>query len=449
MTATGFAARNLACMVVLFAVLTRVAAIFVGHSSLMEDPDAYARIAVTWAKTGVIGYEAEVGPPNPTAYRPPLYPWLLSWLVRGDELVLPAVGALHIIMGLATVYLTARVGQMLGLGNAAWLAAIAVAIDPLLIRASQQIMTETVAALMSMLTLWLFAHVARWSMTDHSHAKARIRWRGTTLALALGCALGLAILGRPTAAPWAILILVSLPLFKSIYIRRWHVVAVASSAILVVLMPWTVRNWRQFDKPIWSTTHGGYTLLLANNPSLYQHFLAAGPSRSWDPTDFHAHWAARAIGDPASLQFWTGPVNENVPASQFSEVEDDRLAYRAALSTISREPAMFLSSCFYRVIWLWQLFPYQEQISVSAYCVGLWYLLAFSIAIFGCAVVARNWKSTCHDPRIATWWIAIGLLVTLTMVHAIFWSNMRMRASAMPVVYLLAAVYLGQRKAPC
>ena len=449
MTATGFATRHLACIVILFALLTRAAAMIVGQASLSEDPDAYARIAVTWAKTGVFGYEAEVGPPHPTAYRPPLYPWLLSWLVRNNELVLPAVGVLHIAMGLATVYLTARVGQMLDLGNASWLAAAAVAIDPLLIRASQQVMTETVAALLSMLTLWLFAHMAHWNMTDPSPADSSVKWRGWLLAVALGCSVGLAILGRPTAAPWAIIILVSLTLFKSISLRRWHIVAIVSGAILVVLMPWTARNWRQFDKPIWSTTHGGYTLLLANNPSLYQHFRTAGPSRNWDPSDFHAHWAARAIGDLESEQFWTGPIQENVPASSFSEVDDDRLAYRAAVSTIFREPAVFLSSCFYRIIWLWQLFPYQERISISTGCVGLWYFAAFSNAIFGCAVVARDWRFACHNPRIATWWIAVALLVTLTMVHAIFWSNMRMRAAAMPVVYLLVAAYLGQRRSCC
>jgi len=36
----------------------------------------------------------------------------------------------------------------------------------------------------------------------------------------------------------------------------------------------------------------------------------------------------------------------------------------------------------------------------------------------------------------------VTLLVTLTLIHLVYWSNMRMRAPLMPMVYLLAAFQL-------
>ena len=37
--------------------------------------------------------------------------------------------------------------------------------------------------------------------------------------------------------------------------------------------PWAWRNARIFGEPVWSTTHGGYTLALANNPVYYAEVL--------------------------------------------------------------------------------------------------------------------------------------------------------------------------------
>jgi hypothetical protein len=48
--------------------------------------------------------------------------------------------------------------------------------------------------------------------------------------------------------------------------RRVVTVTVLAIAMLVIILPWTVRNTRLYDQPVLISTNGGYTLLGANNP---------------------------------------------------------------------------------------------------------------------------------------------------------------------------------------
>ena len=51
-------------------------------------------------------------------------------------------------------------------------------------------------------------------------------------------------------------------------------------SVLVVLSPWMIRNFVVFGEPVWTTTHGGYTLALANNPVYYREVLHGPPGGS-------------------------------------------------------------------------------------------------------------------------------------------------------------------------
>src|SRR6056297_75951 len=72
---------------------------------LSDDPDSYRLIAETLAEQGTFGIPGEGGTVDPTAFRPPLYPWLLSWLVRDGQLPAAAVAGLHAILGALTAIL--------------------------------------------------------------------------------------------------------------------------------------------------------------------------------------------------------------------------------------------------------------------------------------------------------------------------------------------------------
>ena len=79
-------------------------------------------------------------------------------------------------------------------------------------------------------------------------------------ALLLGALLGLAALARGEA-------LLLLPLLLIPLLRRpggLRIAAATCAMFVVVLVPWTVRNWSEFDRPVLVATEGGETLAGAN-----------------------------------------------------------------------------------------------------------------------------------------------------------------------------------------
>ena len=296
--------------VLLIAFVVRGGVLWFGQAALQDDPDAYARLATNWARFGVMGVESADGAQvSPSAFRPPLYPWLLSWLARpvsSDATAAPfqyslpvlRVSGLHLIIGLLTVWLTWSIARDLRL-RWPWLPALWVACDPILLRASQLVMTETLAACLVVVAwkLWLLVYppidISRSENASSDDCRLPSAQSARTLsgwlALAgLGVVWGLSILARPTAAPWVAACVLGVVCFSSsCWKRRTNDGLILSLLVAACLAPWVLRNLSQFGKPIWATTHGGYTLLLANNPLLYQHFAQHGPSRDWDAEPFH------------------------------------------------------------------------------------------------------------------------------------------------------------------
>jgi len=395
----------------LCAAIIRGAVLWFGAADLNADPDSYAIIATTLAKTGIFGFEGEGGA-SPTAFRPPLYPWLLSWLVFDGQVARAAVAGLHLLLGCGTVALTFLIGGKLNL-RFAWVAGVAIAVDPILLRQTQLVTTETLATFLGVLAWWLWLVI--WPSVD----ACRVKQRTVTQWFALTCfslTLGISILARPTAAPWALLCaLIALFVGCDCWKRRVNDCLLMCLGVLVCVVPWTLRNNSAFGKPIWATTHGGYTLLLANNPPLYRHFAAHGPSRAWEAEEFQDAWAAR-------ISLEVPPLNE---------VTEDQLAYRAARSTIARSPHVFALSCIYRIGWLWALWPNNGSIGASEMLIGVWYAVIFLFAYIGLQHVR-------HSLSYRSWLVGLALVFSLTAIHAIYWSNMRMRAPAMPCVILFA-----------
>ncbi len=423
------------------------------HPSLTVDTDAYLRLAANWSISGVFGFEDTDGVVTPTAFRPPLYPWLLSWFESSGSISSAGVAGINLIVGLLTVWLTWSIGNRLEF-RWSWLAALAVAVDPILLRASQSAMTETLAATLALAVwrVWLAIpneHTLAASPTPTALCENRPQSgiAASAIVVGLGMLLGLSVLARPTAAPWALLCTGCLLLHgPACWKRRLRNAVLVSACVLACVAPWTLRNMSHLGKPVWATTHGGYTLLLANNPLIYDHFLKSGPNRDWDAEPFHATWAGRRTSHipVTDASFWMNnpkndakesPQSGNIKAARaqtvlINELDDDRLAYDAAKATIGRQPGSFVLSCFYRIGWFWAFWPNQAGAAIKL-AIGMWYAAWFLLATLGLSQLLRR--------RLARKWLPALLLgVTLTGVHAIYWSNMRMRAPVVPTFYLLA-----------
>lgn len=413
------------------------------QQSLLVDTDSYLRLAKNLAQSGIYGFEDDAGVVLPTAFRPPLYPWLLSWFASGGTISALAVGGLNVVLGLWAVWLTWSIGFHLRL-RWAWIAALAVAMDPILLRASQSAMTETLAATLALAIwrVWLLTQPAGEcgsSGCETQQESQQSHLRLLVVSALLGLLLGLAVLARPTAAPWAVLCVGSMLLIGSrCWKRRSSHALVAAACVIACVLPWTLRNLSQLGKPIWATSHGGYTLLLANNPLLYDHFQQNGPSRDWDAEPYHTAWAGRGQdgSDVATLEFWDQSIAGRAVAVP-SELVDDVLAYRAARATIAREPQQFVQSCFYRLGWFWAFWPSQTSL-VAQLAIGAWY------AVWSCAALVGLF-ALLADRRRSSWLPALLLVFTLSGIHSVYWSNMRMRAPLVAAVYLLA-MSTGKRR---
>jgi 4-amino-4-deoxy-L-arabinose transferase-like glycosyltransferase len=314
----------------------------------------------------------------------------------------------HAGLGIATVALLFATARLWGLGgDTAFVAALLVALDPILLNQSTLIMTETLAALLAVLGLHGLTRLAD-----------RPSFKSATVA---GAVLGLASLCRPTFLVWSVLVLTVL-LWRVVRWRlalRWPVLLLLS--MTVVIAPWVVRNAWVLGRPVVATTHGGYTLLLGNNARFYDFLRHRQPGEVWDSRELDAEYS----------QF--------LRESAYDEVRADRWAYGRAIATMRGQPRMFAQACVVRQLRLWGLVPHRIDAHESAtnrllrYAVGVWYALVLVLAIVG-AVIVRG-RLVRHP-----WLWGVLLCLAFTAAHTVYWSNLRMRAPLMPVVCIFAAV---------
>lgn len=439
----------------LIALLVRSGVLYFGAQGLKEDPDAYRAYAVSMAKSGIFGLPDTEGTILPSAYRPPLYPWLLHWFgasLEDDTTAILAIGSLHLLLGLATCLLTAMVAERLAgqclpqLSGASvrWFAGIAtwlVACDPILLNQSRLVMTETLATFLGLLGWWIWL-----VMLQRARQEGTSGWRGSAFAnwkdgLLLGGIMGLAVLSRPTAWPSVILMTSFFALAGVSGYRRlagaswWRQLVGLVIGLLLVASPWVIRNQMQLGYPIVMTTHGGFTLYLANNPSLYDHFGSGNYSRRWDPELFHDRWKQQREAFQKE-----GPV---------SELQMDRYAAQLAKETMVARPSVFVQSCLARLGWLWAWWPQQSAVGdASKIAIGSFYALESLLALWGLGTLFRMYcTSLSHRSGRTVWWFwlpGLATMFTLSAIHAIYWSNMRMRAPAIPAVALLASLGMLQ-----
>ena len=135
---------------VVVAALLRAAALQMGSGHLADDRDDYLLVARHYAAEGFLTPFVGI----PSSFRPPLFPLVFAAILKagGGSLVL---GLVQLVLGTATVALTWRIGQRLGLGSLAAIAAGLVAVDPLLIEYTTFPMTETLFTFLVTLLVWV------------------------------------------------------------------------------------------------------------------------------------------------------------------------------------------------------------------------------------------------------------------------------------------------------
>jgi 4-amino-4-deoxy-L-arabinose transferase-like glycosyltransferase len=208
-------------------------------AAYVDKGDVFAR---TFLAHGTYGFI----PGRPSAYTQPLYGWFLIplyWIFERSWIV---VGLAQIAVAVATALVVYEIGRRWISPLAGLLAALAATLHPYLVwhdvHMNREILDELLAAAIVLLTLLV------------------LEKRSLPVALALGVALGLAILGNVR--------LVLLPLVVGAFLlvaRRPALVLAVFAAAAVVVSPWVVRN--RVSVGCTTLTTDGRALWKANNPN--------------------------------------------------------------------------------------------------------------------------------------------------------------------------------------
>jgi 4-amino-4-deoxy-L-arabinose transferase-like glycosyltransferase len=210
-------------------------------------------------------FVAEHGVEHPTATHPPLWPALLSLASLAGatgEVSHKLVGCL---VGAAVIVAVGMLGRRIGGPRLGLIAAALAAVYPVLVTADGALMSEPLYGLFIALAL-LAAHTLL--------ERPAPGW-----AALLGAVVALAALTRSEALLLLPLLLAPAALSGPGPGRaRWLRLAAGVGACLLVLAPWTLRNWSAFDRFVLISTNDGTMLAGANCPPSYH-----GPNMGgWD-----------------------------------------------------------------------------------------------------------------------------------------------------------------------
>ncbi|HWE35809.1 MAG TPA: dolichyl-phosphate-mannose-protein mannosyltransferase [Isosphaeraceae bacterium] len=362
-----------------------------------NDPDNYRRIARSLRNGEGFALNGKL-----TAYRPPLYALLL---VPADASRNPespgGVWRLHLMLGGATIAFTGLTARRWGLSwERAILAAALVAFDPVLVVQSKTAMTETLSAALVAMTLAALA--------DREGLKVRDAVLG-------GLGFGLLGLCRPSVLPSAALVIVAeVVTGQGGWSRRIGRAAIVGVVVVATMSPWAYRNWRLFGEPVWSSTHGGYTLAMANNPVYYREILDGPPGAVW-----------------GGQTLWEWRRDITLLTMGLSEPEANRRLSAEGWRMLRERPGTFCRASIARLGKFWAVAPSESVYPLGFRIATALWTVPFWIALVVALLQRESWRW----PRVG----AIAMIAGLSAVHAIYWTDLRMRAPIVPALALLAA----------
>lgn len=377
---------------------------------LTHDEREYLALAEGLADGRGFSYPEPPSGTAPQFGRAPAYPAFLALIgarSTGTAAAPTRVKVAQAVVGTLTVCLIAfaamrAAGAAAGVA-AAWIAAL----YPPLVWISSYVFSESLYSALALATALTLQ-----SAVDYEARGSSDRWRsGVARALAAGLLCGVSILVRPA-------MLLFLPLAAAwLLLRRIprHAVALVVGAVLIVA-PWTVRNYRTHGRFVLVASEGGVTFWTGNHP------LASG----------EGDLAANPDLKRAELEFRR--AHPGLTAEQL-----EPLYYRDAVNRIVSDPlrwaGLLARKAFYTVVpagpsYALHSFRYRTASVIS-------YLLLLPFAVAGAVAL---WRSPRRPSALLLLAAASGLVCIL------FFPQERFRIPVIdPVLMICAAALAGRR----
>ncbi len=346
-----------------------------------------------------------------TAFWPVGWPGFLGGLLSlfGPHVLVGQVA--NLVLSTAVVGLMAAIGMRLFAGSASWrVAVLIIAVLPNQIAYVPLLSVEIFFEFLLLLGFLLLMSPS------------------TVAVLAAGLVFGVAALTKSQAV--LLPVVLGLPLLllptqghadtRWRWLRQWiRTMVLAGIGMLVVMLPWTARNYAVFHTLIPVSTNGGYTLLTGNNSSARGGYMPDDPlvaDLSKDPRD---------------------------------QVEMDRIAKQRAWQWIGQNPGRFVKLIPAKIWFLWSGDGEAEWLYQSGYAgYGTYYLLFRAIRVLNQVVyvVLLGLAAASLPPllrlrrSLPPWcfsgWAAIGYF---TAISVVFSGQSRFHFALMPFIALYAA----------
>ncbi len=319
---------------------------------------------------------------NPTALKPPLYPFFIAAFGWADGAQVTAVLGAQVVLGSATVVLVYLIASERFSHTVALVAALGMTLAPLTNRYTAVILTET-----------LFTFLVTFGV---------FFW-GKNKAVSAGLAFGLAALTRPIIIPFVccLFLLSLLPAWRP-HRRTYGIILIVTLAVSSV---WIVRNaivFRQFIL-IQSVGHG-FNLF------------------------------AGTIETPVLYEDWPKVLRELAAETESvsSEAEFDRLFMRKAINRIKTNPAHYLKV---RLKQYPRLFldtgDYLDDRRIAMWVFVVGNTVVLLLAICGLFTERERFVSLSHITLFP---------IFVSLIHLPMWIESRFSLPVMPLVAILATV---------
>jgi len=394
MTTTSSEARVriLALAVIFLAALAlRLAYVRAGAAGALRDTDAYGAIAANLLEGR--GYSLDGA--SPTAYRAPGYPLFIAfvqWAFGGIRAVL----WVQCVLAAAAAIMAALIARNITGDLFAPIAALAVAADPFQIGVCDQLMSE---AFFTFLATGAFFSLI-WAMRARKAARFFVA----------GLAAGAACITRPEFLLFVPGALAAAALWGRRR-RKLLCVAVFAVAAAAPVGLWGARNRAALGSWIFTTTHGGYTHLLAYNERFHDE-VVAGPYGTWQEE---------------SLEKWQSQIAAETRL--MTEPRRDRYHYAKAAEFISDRPLDASRVALYGAMQFWRPFPRKAAPMIRLGAAAFFVVLV----LFAVGGLFAAWRRRPVPQMI------LYILICETLVHMYYWSNLRMRIPFHPLLAVLAA----------
>jgi 4-amino-4-deoxy-L-arabinose transferase-like glycosyltransferase len=369
---------------------------FHGPSPAGSDAVEFNAIALNL----VSGNGYSITPDQPTAIRAPGFPLLLAALYRISYENYALVYGVLCVIGALTCLLTYAVARQLLTEGPARVAGLLAAVYLPHVYYSTLFLSESLFALCVGLALWLFL----------LHLRTSSNW----LLAGAGAVMGYGALARPLAVlfvPLLGLILMRSPDRNWRRLAQRSLVLVASA--MVVLLPWSIRNYALYHRFVLIATNGGTTFYGSNNDIVLH------------DRDYLGSWISSGYL----------PGRKMIDAAP-DEVVRDQVAWALGKQWVRANVSSLPLLSAYKLarFWLPNLtsgnpnFVLMQTVAYTPFAILILLGLAFSLWRF-------NIKS-------APWLAAHAILAANLLCTLVFYGSARFRDSITPVLMIYAVVGL-------